>query len=67
MVTRGLLTKRPDPTDGRGSIVTATHAGVAAFRRIATVHGRTIADRMSTLTDDELQQLKAITTKLRGA
>lgn len=67
MVTRGLLTKRPDPTDGRGSIVTATDAGVAAFRRIATVHGRTIADRMSTLTDDELQQLKAITTKLRGA
>ncbi|WP_394278773.1 MarR family winged helix-turn-helix transcriptional regulator [Microbacterium sp.] len=67
MVTRGLLTKRPDPTDGRGSIVTATDAGVAAFRRIATVHGRTIADRMSTLTDDELQQLKEITTKLRGA
>lgn len=67
MVTRGLLTKRPDPTDGRGSLVTATDAGVAAFRRIATVHGRTIADRMSTLTDDELQQLKEITTKLRGA
>ena len=38
----------------------------AAFRRIATAHGRSIAERMSTLTDAELAQLRDLTTKLRG-
>ena len=66
MVSRGLLTKCPDPSDGRGAIVRATEEGAAAFRRVATVHGRTISQRMSVLSDDELAQLKAITAKLRG-
>jgi DNA-binding MarR family transcriptional regulator len=66
MVARGLLTKCPDPTDGRGAIVTATEQGASAFRRLATVHGRTIAERMAVLTDAELAQLQAITAKLRG-
>ena len=36
MVTRGLISKCPDPQDGRGAIVRAPDAGLAAFRRIAT-------------------------------
>ncbi|WP_336646603.1 MarR family winged helix-turn-helix transcriptional regulator [Microbacterium sp. USHLN186] len=66
MVTRGLVSKRVDPDDGRGAIVTATDAGARAFRQMATVHGRTIAERMSPLSDDELAALLALTEKLRG-
>ena len=67
MVARGLLAKCPDPQDGRGAIVRATDTGLAAFRRVATAHGRSIAERMSVLTDAELAQLQALTSKLRGA
>jgi len=67
MVARGLISKCADPRDGRGAIVTATEAGSAAFRRIATSHGRSIAARMSVLSDDELTQLERLTAKLRTA
>ncbi|GAA3910864.1 MarR family winged helix-turn-helix transcriptional regulator [Microbacterium invictum] len=66
MVVRGLITKTPDPADGRGAILIATAEGAAAFRRLATIHGRAIADRMSVLSDDELSQLRTITAKLRN-
>ncbi|WP_454116883.1 MarR family winged helix-turn-helix transcriptional regulator [Microbacterium aurum] len=67
MVARGLISKCPDPQDGRGAIVRATDTGLAAFRRVTTAHGRSIAERMSVLTDAELAQLQALTSKLRGA
>ncbi len=67
MVARGLLAKCTDPQDGRGAIVRATDAGLTAFRRVATVHGRSIAERMSVLSDAELAELEALTAKLRGA
>lgn len=66
MVARGLLAKCPDPQDGRGSILRATDEGIAAFRRVASAHGRSIADRMSVLSDAELSQLQSLATKLRG-
>lgn len=65
MVARGLLTKCADPDDGRGALVRATDAGAALFRRIASSHGRAIAERMSLLSDDELAQLRDLTAKLR--
>lgn len=65
MVTRGLVSKCPDPLDGRGSIVRATETGLASFRRVATAHGRSIAERMSMLSDAELEQLLTLTAKLR--
>jgi DNA-binding MarR family transcriptional regulator len=65
MVTRGLVTKCPDPEDGRGALVSATEAGARAFRSVAVVHGRSIVRRMSQLDDDELRTLLALTTKLR--
>lgn len=67
MVTDGLITKCPDPQDGRGAIVRATDKGLAGFRRVATAHGRAIAERMSVLDDAELVQLRDLTAKLRGA
>jgi DNA-binding MarR family transcriptional regulator len=65
MVARGLITKCGDPTDGRGAMLTATPEGVSAFRRLAAAHGRSIAERMSVLSTDELEQLEQLTTKLR--
>lgn len=65
MVSRGLLTKCVDPADGRGAILQATDDGAEVFRRIATSHGRAIAERMSILTDDELRDLQSLTAKLR--
>ncbi|HWL78478.1 MarR family winged helix-turn-helix transcriptional regulator [Microbacterium sp.] len=66
MVTRGLITKCPDPDDGRGALVKATPEGASLFRKLAHVHGRQIAERMSVLSDDELAQLRELTSKLRN-
>lgn len=66
MVARGLIAKCPDPDDGRGAVVRATDAGAKAFRTLATVHGRSIAERMSRLDDDELRTLRDLTEKLRS-
>jgi len=66
MVAKGLLTKCADPEDGRGSLVTATEDGAVAFRRLAAAHGRSIAERMARLDNDELAQLHTLTAKLRG-
>jgi DNA-binding MarR family transcriptional regulator len=65
MAARGLIAKCPDPEDGRGALVRATDDGAAAFRRVASLHGRAIAERMSLLSDDELAQLRDLTSKLR--
>lgn len=67
MVARGLIEKCPDPDDGRGALIRATEDGARAFRAVATVHGRSIAQRMSKLDDDELRTLQALTEKLRNA
>ena len=66
MVTRGLVTKCPDPHDGRGALVRVTERGAKLFRRVASAHGQSIAERMSVLDDDELHQLRTITAKLRA-
>ncbi|WP_156761013.1 MarR family winged helix-turn-helix transcriptional regulator [Microbacterium karelineae] len=66
MVSRGLVTKCSDPEDGRGALVTATEAGTRTFRMLAVEHGRHIAARMSSLTNDELRTLTALTQKLRA-
>ena len=66
MVTRELVTKRPDPDDGRGSLITATELGAHLFRATATRHGRSIADRMAVLPPEELHTLLQITRRLRG-
>jgi DNA-binding MarR family transcriptional regulator len=65
MAARGLIAKCPDPEDGRGSLVRATDAGASTFRKVASAHGRSIAERMSLLSDDELAQLRDLTSKLR--
>lgn len=67
MEKRGLVIKSVDPADGRASLVTATPEGARAFRALATVHARSIAERMSVLTSAEQNELLKITSKLRAA
>ncbi|MGO1508209.1 MAG: MarR family winged helix-turn-helix transcriptional regulator [Microbacteriaceae bacterium] len=66
MVSRGLITKRADPEDGRGSVLVATDAGARSFREVAMTHSRSIAERMAVLDDDELRTLQKLTDKLRA-
>ena len=65
MAARGLSRSAPTPRTGAGALVRATEAGAAAFRKVASAHGRAIAERMSLLSDDELAQLRDLTAKLR--
>jgi len=66
LAARGLVTKSADPSDARGTIVTLTEEGAAAFRRVAVRHGEAIARRMSVLGPDELRALRVLTRKLRA-
>jgi DNA-binding MarR family transcriptional regulator len=65
IAARGLITKREDPRDARGTIVTLTAEGAAMFRRVGARHAAGIAETMSVLSPDELRQLRALTDKLR--
>ncbi len=68
LVERGLVTKHPDPDDGRGIVVTLTDAGFALFRRVAVIHSESIARRFGDpLADAELATLIELSDRLRGA
>ncbi len=66
LAARGLVTKDNDPDDARGTVVTLTAAGLDEFRRVGALHSRSIAQKMSALTAEELRQLTALTDKLRA-
>lgn len=65
LAARGIVSKTRDPRDARGTIVALTDTGVEIFRRVGTAHGRAILDRMAVLDPHELEQLTALTAKLR--
>ncbi|MBG6237346.1 DNA-binding MarR family transcriptional regulator [Mycetocola sp. CAN_C7] len=66
LVARGYVSKHPDPTDKRGTIVAITDAGFEQYREVARLHMQTITQLMgSALTDAELVQLAGLTAKLR--
>ncbi len=68
LVERGLVTKRPDPDDRRGVVVTLTEAGFALFRRVAVVHSESIARRFGDrLHATELATLIQLAERLRDA
>jgi len=67
LVDRGIVTKEPDPCDGRGTIVRMTEAGFDLYRTVAIEHMNTIAAVVGNrLDDDELKQLKQLTDRLDG-
>jgi len=68
LVERGLVTKSPDPEDGRGIVVTLTEAGHSLFLRVAAIHSESIVRRFGDALDDaELAELTELCDRLRAA
>jgi DNA-binding MarR family transcriptional regulator len=65
IAARGFVVKSDDPRDARGTIVTLTDEGYAVFRRVGTRHAAAIAELMTVLGPDELQELGRLSDKLR--
>ncbi len=66
LVSRGLVSKESDPIDGRGTFVCLTDSGYALFRRAATRHAASINRHVgAALSTEELQQLTALTDRIR--
>jgi DNA-binding MarR family transcriptional regulator len=68
LASRGLVSKEPDPGDGRGTLVRLTDEGFDLFRRVAVIHADSIHRRVGgALSDAELATLTRLSDKLRGA
>lgn len=66
LVERGLVSKCPEPDDGRGSLVRLTDDGYDLYRHCAVQHGRSIIDHVGgALSPSELEQLEELCDKLR--
>lgn len=58
---RGLIEREADPEDARASIVRLSKAGVHAQRRVGAMHGRHVAEALSSrLRDDQLIALREL-------
>ena len=66
LVARGLVVKRADPTDARGTIAQLTERGEEVFRRVGAQHARSIIARMSVLSRSERARLAELADKLRA-
>jgi len=64
---RGLVTKEPDETDGRGTLVALTSEGYDLYRTVALEHSRSIERRVGrALNATELAELQRLAIKLRS-
>ena len=67
LAERGFVERRPDPADGRSTLLSLTGAGRSVQRRIGRRHARGVARAMTARLDHgELAQLEAICLKLAG-
>jgi DNA-binding MarR family transcriptional regulator len=67
LVARGLVSKCPEPSDARGTVIRLTDDGYDMFRRVAVEHMKTITERVGGRLDaEELEQLAQLCDKLRG-
>jgi DNA-binding MarR family transcriptional regulator len=65
LVRRGMITRQPDPADGRGVRLSLTAAGRAVQREVGRQHARSVARGMTAgLSRSELAQLEAVCVKL---
>ena len=60
----GLVTRTPDPDDGRASLVATTVAGRALLRRLRTRKNAYLAKRLRGLEPDEVETLERAATIL---
>lgn len=74
LVAQGLVTKAPNPDDGRGTVVTLTAAGSAELARVREANGRRVAERLAAhhratgtaTTPDELATAVAVLQRVLG-
>ncbi|HUB21661.1 MAG TPA: MarR family transcriptional regulator [Streptosporangiaceae bacterium] len=65
LAERGLIQRRPDPSDGRGVLLSLTEAGRSVQLRVGRRHARDVARAMTAGLDPaELGQLETICRKL---
>jgi DNA-binding MarR family transcriptional regulator len=61
----GLVTRRPDPNDGRATIVTITDAGRRSFAEGRRVQASVIADLFASLDADQREALGEVLVRLQ--
>jgi DNA-binding MarR family transcriptional regulator len=67
MAGAGLVNRKPDPDDGRGTLACLTTAGTAALRRAAPVHLRGVQEHFAGhLADQEAAVLTRVLTRVSG-
>lgn len=67
LVTRGLLAREADATDGRAVRISLTEEGSRVQREIGRAHAKSIArDVGGALSEDEMRELRRLCTKLVG-
>jgi len=64
LVERGLVSRCEDATDARAVRIALTQDGRDVQRTIGRAHARDVSAAMSSLTDEELSTLAALTAKL---
>ncbi|MDB5538862.1 MAG: hypothetical protein JWQ89_589 [Devosia sp.] len=63
--TRGLIDRQTDPDDARASILRLSKAGVHVQRRVGAMHGRHVAEALSSrLGDDQLTTLRELCERI---
>lgn len=68
LAERGLMAKHDDALDARGTVVSLTEQGLAAFRNAHAVHQGNIESRLSSeLNTDELRTLTELSQRLVAA
>ena len=60
----GYLERRPDPVDGRASLIGLSPAGAAALAHTRDVRGQWAAEALADWTEDEARQFTALLEKL---
>ncbi|MGY5885810.1 MarR family winged helix-turn-helix transcriptional regulator [Modestobacter lacusdianchii] len=60
----GLVERRPDPLDGRASLISLSDAGAAALAHTRQVRGQWAVEALSDWTEEEAQQFSRLLDKL---
>src|SRR6478609_7698656 len=66
LVELGWVTKAPNPSDARGTVVTLTDAGRAELRRVRRIHGERVAELVDASPDLTTEDLATAVAVLRA-
>ncbi|MBM0278121.1 MarR family winged helix-turn-helix transcriptional regulator [Micromonospora tarensis] len=63
----GLITRAPDPTDGRGTVISPTPTGLQRMAAVQTARTRLYGDMLADWSDDDRATLAALLGRLNQA